>query len=191
MSVKTVSSSLWIKILLCGLLSAGCSSGKDISSMYEVVTPASISPGDVIPAPTNEVVLTLSGQISGANVGGALVFDIDTLEKLRLVKYDVDDPWLQEKVTYSGVLLSDLLEVAGAPDTVTEVMAFALDGYAAPIPVSEIESWPVLLATQSNGAHMTIETSGPTRIIFPYDVHNDVTAARNMSVWNLESLEVR
>jgi hypothetical protein len=37
---------------------------------------------------------------------------------------------------------------------------------------------------------MTIETSGPTRIIFPYELHNDITAARNMSVWNLESLEI-
>jgi hypothetical protein len=172
------------------LLLAGCNSGKE-TSIYEVVTPASISPGDAIPAPTNEIVLNVSGQISGTNVGNALAFDMKTLEKLRLVKYEVDDPWLKEKVTYSGVLLSDLLEVAGAPDTVTEVIAFALDGYAAPIPVSEIESWPVLVATQSNGAHMTIETSGPTRIIFPYDLHDDVTAARNMSVWNLERLEVR
>jgi hypothetical protein len=38
---------------------------------------------------------------------------------------------------------------------------------------------------------MTIENSGPTRIIFPYDLHDDVTAARNMSVWNLESLEIK
>ena len=44
-----------------------------------------------------------------------LAFDMSTLEKLRLVKYEVDDPWLQEEVTYTGVLLSDLLEVAGAP----------------------------------------------------------------------------
>jgi len=177
-------------MLISGLLVAGCNIGKDTST-YEVVTPASISPGDAIPAPTNDVVLTLSGQISGTNVGDTLAFDMETLEKLRLVKYEVDDPWLHEKVMYSGVLLSDLLEVAGAPDTMTEVMALALDGYAAPIPISEIKSWPVLVATQTNGAHMTIETSGPTRIIFPYDVHNDVTAARNMSVWNLESLEVR
>lgn len=190
MSVKAVSSTLWITILIAGLLLAGCGSGKGAFD-YEVVSPGSISPGDTIPAPTNEVVLTVSGQISSTNLGDTLAFDIETLEKLRLVQYEVDDPWMQEKVTYSGVLLSDLLEVAGASDSATEVMALALDGYAAPIPVSEIESWPVLLATQTNGAHMTIETSGPTRIIFPYDVHNDVTSARNMSVWNLKSLEVR
>ena len=135
--------------------------------------------------------LTVSGEVSVTNQADTLTFDMSTLEKLRLVKYEVDDPWLQEEVTYTGVLLSDLLEVAGAPDTVSEVRALALDGYAAPIPISEIKSWPVLLATRSNGEHMTIENSGPTRIIFPYDLHDDVTAARNMSVWNLESLEIK
>jgi hypothetical protein len=98
---------------------------------------------------------------------------------------------MKQEVTYTGVLLSDLLAIAGSQDTAEEIVALAMDGYLAPIPVSEMESWPVLLATQSNGAHMTIENSGPTRIIFPYDLHNNITAARNMSVWNLERLEVK
>jgi hypothetical protein len=116
---------------------------------------------------------------------------MNTLEKLGLVSYEVSDPWLLENITYTGVLLSDLLEVANTSDTITEVFATALDGYAIAIPVSEISAWPVLIATQSNGAHMSIENSGPTRIIFPYDQHDDITGARNMSVWNLESLDVR
>jgi hypothetical protein len=184
MSTKTILFALLVPVI-SALILAGCSSD------YDVVEQGSISPGDDVPAPANEVVLTLFGEISVTNVDDSLAFDLDMLEKLRLVEYDVDDPWLHEKVTYRGVLLSDLLEVAGAPDTVEEVVASALDGYAAPIPVGEIESWPVLVATQSNGAHMTIENSGPTRIIFPYERHSDVTSARNMSVWNLESLEIR
>jgi hypothetical protein len=188
MPVKTVSAGLW-SVIICALILVGGTGCKD-DTIYKVVEPGSISPGDAVPAPTNDVVLIVSGEISVTNKGNSLAFDMDTLEHLRLVEYDVDDPWLDDRVTYTGVLLSDLLEVAGAPETATEVMAIALDGYVSPIPVSEIESWPVLLATQSNGAHMTIETSGPTRIIFPYELHNDITAARNMSVWNLESLEI-
>ncbi|KPK10230.1 MAG: hypothetical protein AMJ56_08540 [Anaerolineae bacterium SG8_19] len=188
MRAKTVFHAFVAPII--ALILVGCSLGGD-SSIYEVVEPGSISPGDAVPAPANDVVLTVSGDISVTNVDDTLAFDLDTLEKLKLVEYQVDDPWLKERVTYTGVLLSDLLEVAGAPDTVREVMALALDGYAAPIPVTELESWPVLVATQSNGEHMTIENSGPTRIIFPYDLHSDVTAARNMSVWNLETLEIR
>lgn len=189
MSAKTVFHA-FVAPIFFGLILVGCRIGGD-SSIYKVVQPGSISPGDAVPAPANDVVLTVSGDISVTNVDDTLAFDLDTLEKLRLVEYQVDDPWLKERVTYTGVLLSDLLEVAGAPDTVKDVMALALDGYAAPIPVTELESWPVLVATQSNGEHMTIENSGPTRIIFPYDLHSDVTAARNMSVWNLETLEIR
>ena len=189
MSSKTALSGLWVVVISALMLVGG--TGCRNNSVYKVVEPGSISPGDSVPAPTNDVVLTISGEISVTNRGNTLAFDMDTLETLRMVEYDVDDPWLGEKVTYSGVLLSDLLEIAGAPDTTTEVMASALDGYAAPIPVSEIKSWPVLVATRSNGSHMTIEASGPTRIIFPYELHNDITAARNMSVWNLESLEIR
>jgi hypothetical protein len=189
MSVKTVSAGL-CSAIVCVLTIVGATGCKD-DTIYEVVESGSISPGDAVPAPTNDVVLVVSGEIATTNRGATLTFDIDTLENLRLVKYAVDDPWLNDRVTYTGVLLSDLLEVAGAPDTTTEVIAVALDGYVSPIPVSEIESWPVLIATRSNGAHMTIETSGPTRIIFPYELHNDITAARNMSVWNLESLEIK
>lgn len=165
--------------------------GADNPVEYEIVAPASINPGDEIPTPSGDVVLIVSGDVAATNVGTTLQFDMNTLEKLGLVSYEVNDPWLLENITYSGVLLSDLLEVANASDTMTEVFATALDGYAIAIPVSEISAWPVLIATQSNGAHMTIENSGPTRIIFPYDQHNDITDARNMSVWNLESLDVR
>ncbi len=73
----------------------------------------------------------------------------------------------------------------------TAVEVFALNGYSAEIPIAEIEAWPVLLATQVDGQHMTIENNGPTRIIFPYDTHSDVTSARNMSVWNVRSLVVK
>jgi hypothetical protein len=189
MSIKTVSAGLWV-VIVCAVILVGGTGCKD-DTIYKVVEPGSILPGDAVPAPASDVVLVVSGEIAVTNKGNTLAFDLDTLEDLRLVEYAVDDPWLNDRVTYTGVLLSDLLEVAGAPDATTEVIALALDGYVSPIPVSEIESWPVLLATRSNGAHMTIETSGPTRIIFPYELHNDITAARNMSVWNLESLEIK
>ena len=136
MSTKHILYTLLVPVILA-LILVGCSSD------YDVVEQGSISPGDAVPAPANEVVLTLTGEISVTNFDDSLAFDINTLEKLRLVEYDVDDPWLHEKVTYRGVLLSDLLKVAGTPDTVEEVMASALDGYAAPIPISEIPTLTV------------------------------------------------
>lgn len=179
----------FIPVFVISAFIIACGAGN--ADEYEIVALASINPGDEIPTPSGDVVLIVSGDVAAINVGDTIQFDMNTLEKLGLVSYEVSDPWLQENITYSGVLLSDLLEVANASDTMTEVFATALDGYAIPIPVSEIEAWPILIATQSNGAHMTIESSGPTRIIFPYNRHDNITNARNMSVWNLESLDVR
>ena len=171
------------------LILAACG-GQDAAA-YETVAPANINAGSAIPAPADNVVLIISGNITITNVDDTLVFDMATLEKLGLVKYTVNDPWLQSEVAYTGILLADLLKYAGSPDSVTAVEVVALDGYAAEIPISEVQEWPVLLATQADGQHMTIENNGPTRVIFPYDSHSDITAARNMSVWNVERLEVK
>lgn len=171
------------------VLLAACG-GQDTAA-YETVAPADISAGDTIPMPAEDVVLTISGNITITNLDDTLAFDMPTLEKLGLVKYTVNDPWLQTEVSYTGILFADLLKYAGAPDSVTAVEAIALDGYAAEVPISEVQEWPVLLATQADGQHMTIENNGPTRVIFPYDSHSDITAARNMSVWNVERLEVK
>lgn len=178
-----------IPVFVLSAFIIACGAGTAVE--YDIVVPASINPGDEIPTPSGEVILIVSGDIAATNASGTIEFDMNTLEKLGLVSYEVSDPWLQEKVTYTGVLLSDLLEVANASATLTDVFATALDDYAISIPASEIEAWPILIATQSNGAYMSIENNGPTRIIFPYDRHDDITDARNMSVWNLESLDVR
>lgn len=180
----------FLAVAIVAVALVGCGAGAD-EQIYEVVSTRIISPGDEIPAPEGEVVLTVTGRISETNVGDTLVFDMETLENLGLVTYEVSDPWLQDNVSYTGVLLSDLLQVAGAAGAATEVNALALDGYAAPIPFSEFDKWPVLLATQAAGSYMSIENNGPTRIIFPYDLIEDITDARNMSVWNMEILEVR
>jgi len=177
-------------VTLGALLLAGCNTSAD-EQIYEVVSAGTLAPGDEIPAPEGEVVLVVTGRISETNVDDMLAFDMETLEQVGLVTYEVGDPWLQDNVSYTGVLLSDLLQVAGADEAVSEVNAIALDGYAAPIPLSELDDWPVLLATQAAGSYMSIENSGPTRIIFPYDLIEDITDARNMSVWNMEILEVR
>lgn len=181
-TIFTLATILLILLTACG--------GQDTTA-YETVAPAGISVGDTIPAPTGDTILTISGNITITNVDDTLAFDMPTLEKLGLVKYTVNDPWLQTKVSYTGILFADLLKYAGASDSVTAVQVTALNDYAAEIPISEIQDWPVLLATQADGQHMTIENNGPTRVIFPYDSYSDITAARNMSVWNVERLEVK
>ena len=185
---KQIVNKILLALLLLITLSA-CQTAN--TNTVEPVSSATLKSGDVIPAPDGEVILTVSGEIGVTNRDDQLVLDLATIEKMGLVKYTVNDPWLKEEVTYTGVLMSDFLNVIGVPDSATTVRFHALDDYESEITIAEMQEWSILLVTQTNGEYMTIENSGPTRIIFPYDIYPDLAPARDMSVWNIDSMEIR
>lgn len=159
---------------------------------YEVVAPASIGPSEAIPAPSGEEVLAISGLIAAKNGSDTLTFDIPTLERLGLVEYSVQDPWLKESFTYTGVLMSDLLKYAGTFHTAQSVHMVALDDYQVDIPIADINKWPILLATRANGEYMSVDNYGPTRVIYPYGSHSiDQTSHNDLWIWSVRSMEVR
>lgn len=108
---------------------------------YQAVAPAGRRPGDNIPAPQGETVLTLSGAIATKNAGSELRLDLATLEQFGLVQYTVVDPWQNRSTTFSGVLLADLLTFAGAVPTATTLHLVALDDYQADITLTDVRKW--------------------------------------------------
>ena len=179
-----------VSLGVISLLLVAC--GAQANSGYAPITTASISPRDAIPMPTGTIVLTISGKIAAKNAGDTLVFDIPTLEKLGLVMYTVNDPWLKVSNTYSGVLVSDLLKFAGTFHTATTLHIVALDDYEVDIPIADIQKGPILLATKANDGYMTVENYGPTRIIYPYDSHSIEPVAHNdLWIWSIQSIDVR
>lgn len=187
--IRTRQISLFMAILgIVGLLAA-C--GGATNPDYVRIVPASFSPGSAIPAPSQEVILTVSGNISVTNAGDTLQFDMRTLESLGLVEYTVDDPWLNATNTYTGVLMSDLRKFVGASEAAKAVHIVALDDYGVDISVQDMEKWPILLATRTNGEYMDVENSGPTRIIFPYHNYSiDPIKYNDFWIWNLKSMEI-
>jgi len=125
------------------------------------------------PAPTGDAIL----QVEGVPNQGTIALDARALMAFGTWGYTVTDPWLNARVRYTGVLLASLLERLGAPANAT-VEAIASDGYRFSIPARGYVRWPVLPATDSNTG--SLGDKGPVRIIFPYDAHDDVQAARNM-----------
>ena len=178
-------------ILMTVLAIVAC--GSSSTASYETVAPSSISRGDSIPAPTGDVVLTIMGDIGITNSGNTLQLDMPTLEGFGLVKYTVNDPWLEATNTYTGVLMSDLSKVLGASGEATSMHITALDDYTVEISLADVEKWPILLATRTNGNYMDVENSGPTRVIFPYDTYSDIdkVGTKPLWVWNVKSVELR
>lgn len=159
------------------------------STPYAVVQPASLVRGAAIPAPTGPTVLTVTGKVAG---GKPVAFDMATLEKLGLVEYSVMDKQAEgRRVTFRGVLLSDVLAAVGA-SSATSLHTIALNDYAVDIPVSDTRTYPVLLATTVDGKRMSVEKYGPVRVVYPTDdVTLDPAVYDPRWIWQLATVEVR
>lgn len=159
---------------------------------FEPVTEAEITPGDTIPSPTGEVVLTIGGDISITNVDDRLELDMETLEAMGTVSYPVDDVQAEGRIVeFTGVLLEDVLAVAGMSADATMLLTTALNDYAVEIPVSDASESPVLIATLVDGERMPVDRFGPVRIVYPYGSHDlDAVEKDPRWIWQLASIEV-
>jgi hypothetical protein len=145
--------------------------------------------GAAIPAPADPI-LVITGDIASTN-GDGLALDVPAIEALGLVRYTVRDPWLEQELEFTGVLLTDLLAAAGANPDATTLHITALDDYEVEISIADVRRWPVMLATQTAGAPMSIEDKGPTRIVFPADPTIDALRYKDLWIWQLKTIEVR
>jgi hypothetical protein len=172
------------------ILSACAPAAKPV--IYKVVSEGTLKAGSPIPIPTDKVVLTMEGNISQKNVGETLQFDMATLESIGLVQYKVNDPFEKKSIVYSGVLLSELLKVAGADKAATTLKLWALDDYSTDMKVSDANKWPVLIATQADGVYMPVNKKGPLISVFPFDDFSEIDHLTydNQWLWALAKITV-
>lgn len=175
-------------VLLLLLLALGACAPR---ARLERLEEPSISVGDPLPPAVGDVVVTVEGRLTRGAADGGVQLDLEGLDALGVLEIRVRDPWREENVSYSGVLLSDLLTYVGADSGAPEVRVVGMDGYEAGIPAETLRDFAVLLATRCEGEPMAIADGGPARIIFPYDGYPDLAEARNMSVWNIARIVVR
>jgi len=158
------------------------------ASTPQVVDDGSLAAGQKISAPQGEVVLTLTGDIGTANKGSKLVLDLASLEQMRRVRVEAAEPFLKRRVMFEGVLLSDLLAVAGVPSSASKVSMTALDDYKVDFKLDDVRSSQMLLATKADGKHMPVDRAGPIRIVFP----DSSSLGRNpdLWIWSVASMKV-
>jgi hypothetical protein len=143
------------------------------------VSPGTLAAGGKVSPPKGEVVLTMSGEIGTHNQGSKLALDIASLEKMRTVRMETTEPFLKRKVTFEGVLLSDLLAVAGVTDSASRINMTALDDYKVDFTVADARSSQMLLATKADGKRMPVDKAGPIRVVFP----DSSSLGRNPDLW--------
>jgi len=169
-------------IVLLPLLAA-CNPTTSTPTIYETISRGTLKPGSAIPAPSGDVVLIVDGKISNTNSGDTAQFDMATLESIGLVEYDVDDPFAKKNIVYSGVLLSQLLDVVGADSNATILTLKALDDYSADMKSSDANKWPVLVATQADGAYMPVDKNGPLISVWPFNDFPEIDHITYDALW--------
>ena len=182
---------LTVSAAACGSSDAPGASAEDPG--FRVVSPAVLTPGEPVPVPSDEVILSISGAISTTNVEGRLELDMATLESIGTVTYSVDDEQAEGRVVrFEGVLLSDVLAVAGVSADATTLETTALNDYSIDIPLSDASQSPVMIATRVEGERMPVDRFGPTRVVYPYASHDlDHVVYDPRWIWQLASIVVR
>jgi hypothetical protein len=152
-------------------------------SLYQTVSAGTLKPGSAIPAPTGAVILKMDGKISQTNSGATLQFDMATLESIGVVQYKVDDPFAKKSILYAGLLLSQLLKVAGVAPDATTLTLRALDDYSTDMKISDVNKWPILLATRADGAYMPIDKNGPLISVIPFNYFPEIDHVTYDAQW--------
>ncbi|WP_139103181.1 molybdopterin-dependent oxidoreductase [Pararhodobacter sp. CCB-MM2] len=152
---------------------------------------AGAAQADMLPSPTGPVILTISGAVSDTNADGAAALDLAMLDALPQHQSTVETPWYDGEQTFSGPLLSDLMQLVGAEGS--ELRVIALNDFAASLPWDDISEFNTILASRLNGEELSVRDKGPLFVIYPFHEHpellNEVYFGR--SVWQVARIEVQ
>ena len=165
-------------VLSMVLVGSACAGGDPPAAAVVTVSAAQALDFTSAPALTGKPVFSIKGKGIDDRFADGLELDIATLERLRVVEAEIEDPWEKRSITYRGVLMSDLVR-AIALDGAAAMRFTALDDYEVTLPMKDLLSGDVLLATSADGERLGIEHGGPTRIVFlPKSV-----AGSNQDMW--------
>lgn len=141
--------------------------------------------------PTSAVVLTISGRVRTPNDGANAQFDMPMLEALPQASFSTRTPWYAQARKFTGPLLRDVLDAAGAQGTL--LRARALNDYRVDIPFDDAQRFDVIVARLLDDAPMPVRDKGPLFVVYPFDAQPDLQNAMyySRSAWQLRSIEVR
>lgn len=143
-----------------------------------------------IPAPTGNVILTISGDIDVTNVDETLQFDRETFAALADSTFETTTTWTEGPHTFHGLSLHTLTELLALTDG--SLLATAVNDYTVEIPVSDAQPGGPIIAYQMDGEDMSVREKGPLWIVYPYDSSPDYRTAviHSRSIWQLDRLTV-
>ena len=148
-------------------------------------TPSASNPYGTLtvdPPGPNDAVLTLHG-----GSAGTVSLTLAQLEALGTTTVTVDEPFVKQRVTFTGVPMSAVLARAGIPAG-SSVTTRALNDYDYVNVASAFTGSDALIATRRGDGPVPFDAGGPIRIVFPDgSALSSVLDAWN---WSIASIDV-
>lgn len=141
--------------------------------------------------PKGPILLTITGKTSATPVKVQALFDAVMLKEFPQHTVTAATPWTDDVTTFSGPLLRDILEHAGAYGT--QLLMTAANKYQVTVPVSDTRNYDCILAMSQNGQVMTVRTKGPLWLIYPWDTNDALRTETyySRSIWQLTTIDVQ
>ncbi|WP_277809938.1 oxidoreductase [Chromohalobacter canadensis] len=157
---------------------------------FLLMTGASSVHAHPLPAPEEDVMLTVAGDISRTNGDGVARFDRAMLQELPQGTIVTHTPWTEGASHFEGPLLGAIYDAVGASGDSLHVIA--LNDFAADVPLAEAKEYGVILAMRRDGEPMPVREYGPLFVLYPFDEHPELQTeeVRFRSVWQVARIVV-
>ena len=76
--------------------------------------------------------------------------------------------WTKLNTAWEGVLVDDILAVAGISPPTPYILAHSFDGYSTNVPVADLIDGKAMVAMKYDGAPLDPEHGGPARLLVPH-----------------------
>lgn len=150
----------------------------------------SISMAQEMAAPSGDVVLAVSGDLSMTNDGDQLLLDLDMLMALPPTTFETSTIWTDGVHEFTGVSLADFAASIGVE--AGQFLATAINDYTVEIPFSDAVADGPIIAYLMDGKAMSVRDKGPLWVIYPYDSNSlyrsEVVYSR--SIWQLDRVKI-
>ena len=147
-------------------------------------SPSSSNPYGVLtvdpPGPT-EAVLTVTG-----GSAGPVALTLAQLEALGTETVTIDEPFVKQRLTFTGVPMAKVLEKAGIPDG-ANITTKALNDYEYANVASAFTGSHAIIATKRGDEPVPFDAGGPIRIIFP----DGSALTSTLDAWNWSLASIR
>lgn len=113
---------------------------------------------------------------------------LDEIEALAPAGLVTSTPWNERAIRFDGVLFAALAESGPAP--AVEARLVALNDYSITVPARDWQSWPIVLASRSDGTRMRVRDKGPLWLVYPLDEHPDLRRQMYIArkIWQVRSV---